>query len=254
VRVKKRFGQHFLTDRAVLRRIVEFAGVRPGDTVVEVGPGGGALTRELAASAGRVIAIEIDRDLIAELRRTLPGNVTVVEGDALGVPLPEERFRVVANLPYNMATPIVRRFIAHRASIENVTVMVQKEVAERMRAAAGAEAYGPLSVLVQYYARPTYGFTVPPGAFKPRPKVDSAAIRLDWRPGVPDNPAFTDFVHEVFSSRRKTLLNNLQRVAAFRGRDEIARRLEAAGIPGTVRPEELSVEQFLRVYTHVLLE
>jgi 16S rRNA (adenine1518-N6/adenine1519-N6)-dimethyltransferase len=246
--VKKRFGQHFLRDRSILQRIVRFAGVAAGDTVLEIGPGEGALTRELAAAARTVIAIEIDRDLIANLRVSASSNVTIVEGDALDAPLPEERFRVVANLPYNVATPLIRRFIHERSRIENVTVMVQKEVADRIVAPAATESYGPLSILVQYYAEARYGFTVPPGAFTPRPKVDSAVIRLEWKPDVPDLDDFTGFAHRAFGSRRKTLANNLARMTPHVSRAEIAQRLASLGLSPTARPEELTVEQFLDVY------
>ncbi|HEX4999180.1 MAG TPA: 16S rRNA (adenine(1518)-N(6)/adenine(1519)-N(6))-dimethyltransferase RsmA [Terriglobia bacterium] len=246
--MKRRFGQHFLKDHSVLTRIVRLAAIDSEDTVLEIGPGRGALTRELAAVARRVIAIEIDRDLIPALTGTLPANVTVIEGDALEVPWPEEAFHVVANLPYNAATPLIRRFIEMRSRIRDVTVMVQKEVAERITASPGPGAYGPLSVLVQYYANARYAFTVPPGAFTPKPKVDSAVVRLEWKPGTPDARDFTDFVHQAFSSRRKTLANNLSRMATRFGRSEIDRRLADAGISLTARPEELSVEQFMDVY------
>jgi 16S rRNA (adenine1518-N6/adenine1519-N6)-dimethyltransferase len=130
--------------------------------------------------------------------------------------------------------------------------MLQKEVAERVRALPGTRDYGPLSVLVQYYAAPTWGFAVPPGAFTPPPKVDSAVIRLDWRPGIDDFPAFTDFVHRAFSSRRKKLINNLCAMLSSRSREDIAGILHNAGIPAGARPETLSVEDFLRVYNQTL--
>src|SRR5205814_9757795 len=203
--VKKRVGQHFLTDRTILRRIVQFAHIDPNDLVVEVGPGAGSLTTELAAAARRVVAIEIDKDLVPALRASMPANVEVVEGDALEVDLPGGMFHVVGNLPYNVATPLFKRFIEHRHRILSVTVMIQKEVAQRLAAKPGTKEYGPLSVLIQYYATVKYGFTVPPGAFKPRPKVDSAVVRLEWKPDAPEARAFTDFVHHAFSSRRKKL-------------------------------------------------
>ena len=246
--LKKRFGQHFLTDRSILRRIVEFAKIRPEDTVLEIGPGAGALTTQLAASAHRVIAIEIDRDLIAALRARMPSTVDIIEGDALTAGFPSGRFHLVGNLPYNVATPLFKRFIENRERIIDVTVMIQKEVAERLIAKPGTGEYGPLSVLIQYYATVTYGFTVPPGAFKPRPKVDSAVIRLDWKPSVPAARGFTDFVHHAFSSRRKKLANNLLHLFPALRREEILQRLATAGIGASARPEELSVEEFLHVY------
>jgi 16S rRNA (adenine1518-N6/adenine1519-N6)-dimethyltransferase len=246
--LKKRFGQHFLTNRSILQRIVQLAHLSPEDTVVEIGPGKGTLTTALASAARRVIAIEIDRDLIPGLRSTVPSNVEILEGDALKIDLPREPFHIVSNLPYNIATPLFKRFIEHRSRIGAVTVMIQKEVAERLTAKPRTKAYGPLSVLIQYYANVTYGFTVPPGAFTPAPKVDSAVIRVEWKPDARDATAFTDFVHEAFSSRRKTLANNLLSMFGSLGRDEIIRRLEQSGIAANARPEELFVIEFLRVY------
>jgi len=252
--LKKRYGQHFISDRNLLQRIVQFARITTSDTVVEIGPGAGSLTRELAAAAARVIAIEIDRDLIAGLRRNMPSNVEIVEADALEVDLGAiaPTFHIVGNLPYNVATPLLQRFIAHRKHISDVTVMLQKEVAERVRALPNTRDYGPLSVLIQFYALPSWGFVVPPGAFTPPPKVDSAVIRLDWRPGVADFPAFTDFVHRAFSSRRKKLINNLCAMLPARSRDDIAGILRKSGIPDGARAETLSVEDFLRVYNQTL--
>ena len=246
--MKKRFGQHFLTDRSILRRIVELADIHADDTVVEIGPGPGTLTAELAAVARRVIAIEIDRDLIPRLRESVAGNVEIVEGDALEAEWPAGRSHVVGNLPYNVATPLLKRFIEHRAHIHAVTVMVQKEVAERLIAKPSTHEYGPLSVLIQYYATVKYGFTVAPGSFNPRPKVDSAVIRLDWKPDVPDDRSFTDFVHTAFGSRRKKLVNNLLSMFGSLGREEIVRRLVRSEVSVDARPEQLSVTEFLRVY------
>ena len=248
--MKKRFGQHFLSDRNILQRIVRLAAISPEDTVVEIGPGSGALTRELAAAAKRVIAIEIDRDLVPRLRSTMPGNVEIVEGDALEIELPHNT-HLVGNLPYNISTPLLKKFIAAREHILDVTVMLQKEVAERIRAKAGSEDYGPLSVLIQYYATPVWGFTVPPGAFTPKPKVDSAVIRLEWKPGVAGNNAFTDFVHHAFGSRRKKLLNNLVSIFPGKTREELASTLERSGVSRDARAETLSVEQFLGVYNQI---
>ena len=246
--LKKRFGQHFLTDPSILRRIVQFARLTPEDTVVEIGPGAGSLTLALAAAVHRVIAIEIDRALIAELRARLPSNVEIIEGDALEAVLPQIPFHVVANLPYNIATPLLRRFIDYRDQILGITVMIQKEVADRLSANPRTRDYGPLSVLIQYYATVAYGFTVPPGAFKPPPKVNSAVVRIDWKPRIRDDKRFTGFVHKAFSSRRKKLANNLQSMFGSESRAQILQRLESAGIGPNARPEELSVAEFLRVY------
>jgi 16S rRNA (adenine1518-N6/adenine1519-N6)-dimethyltransferase len=252
--LKKRYGQHFLSDRNILQRIVRLAGITAEDTVVEIGPGAGALTRELASAARRVIAIEIDSDLIPKLRETAPANVEIVEADALQTNfahLAGTRFHLVGNLPYNISTPLLKQFISARGEILDITIMLQKEVAERLRAKPGTKDYGPLSVLIQHYATPIWGFTVPPGAFTPRPKVDSAVIRLEWKPGIPDSQDFTDFVHRAFGSRRKKLLNNLLTICPTRSRDEISAVLQAAGLSPDARAETLTVDQFLRVYNQL---
>ena len=230
---------------------MQLARIHPEDTVLEIGPGRGSLTRELSSSARRVIAIEIDRDLVPGLQSDMPANVEIVEGDALTIEFPSESFHLVGNLPYNIATPLFKRFIEHRAHVLDVTVMIQKEVADRLVAKPGTAEYGPLSVLVQYYATVTFGFKVPPGAFTPRPKVDSAVIRLDWKPNVCDAEPFTDFVQRAFGSRRKKLVNNLLSLYGRLGRDEIVLRLKKAGVNVDARPEELSVGEFLRVYNHL---
>jgi 16S rRNA (adenine1518-N6/adenine1519-N6)-dimethyltransferase len=252
--LKKRYGQHFLSDRNILQRIVRLAGITSQDTVVEIGPGAGTLTRELASAARRVIAIEIDRDLIANLRSSLPANVEIVEADALQTNLAllaGTRFHLIGNLPYNISTPLLKQFISERGDILDVTIMLQKEVAERLRAKPGTKDYGPLSVLIQYYATPIWGFTVPPGAFTPRPKVDSAVIRLEWKHGIPDSKEFTDFVHRAFGSRRKKLINNLVTICSTRSREEISAVMQASGLSPDARAETLTVEQFLRVYNQL---
>jgi len=252
--LKKRYGQHFISDRNILQRIVRLAAIDPEDIVVEIGPGAGALTRELAAVARRVIAIEIDRDLIPSLRSTMPPNVGILEGDALETNFEElapEPFHLVGNLPYNVATPLMKRFIAARSRIHDVTIMVQKEVAERIRAMPGTPDYGPLSVLIQYYATPVWGFVVPPGAFTPRPRVDSAVIRLEWKPDTPHNVAFTDFVHHAFGARRKKLLNNLAAMFPDKSREALSLILESAAVPRDARAETLTIAQFLGVYNQL---
>ncbi len=230
---------------------MQIAHLNPEDTVVEIGPGAGSLTQVLAAAVQRVVVIEIDRDLIPPLRANMPSNVEIIEGDALDIDFPNGPFHLVGNLPYNVATLLFKRFIENRDRILSVTVMIQKEVAERLVARPRTAAYGPLSVLVQYYAKVTYGFTVPPGAFKPPPRVDSAVTRLEWKPDVAMAKGFTDFVHQAFSSRRKTLANNLLSMFGSRSREEIVHHLEEAGIKPNTRPEELSVTEFLRVYNQL---
>jgi 16S rRNA (adenine1518-N6/adenine1519-N6)-dimethyltransferase len=248
--LKKRYGQHFISDRNLLQRIIDFAHISSTDTVIEIGPGSGSLTRELAAVAKRVVAIEIDRDLIGALRRTMPFNVDVVDADALDVDFDQYNapYHVIGNLPYNVATALLRIFIARRSRISEVTVMLQKEVAQRVCAKPATADYGPLSILIQYYAIPTWGFTVPPSAFTPPPKVDSAVIRLDWKPDVADFPAFTDFVHRAFASRRKKLVNNLGVILPGRSKDDLTDILRRAGVSIDVRAETLTIEEFLRVY------
>jgi 16S rRNA (adenine1518-N6/adenine1519-N6)-dimethyltransferase len=178
----------------------------------------------------------------------MPPNVDIVAADALAVEFPAEPFRLVGNLPYNIATPLFKRFIEHRDRIVNVTVMVQKEVAERISARPNTRAYGPLSILIQYYATVMYGFTVRSGAFKPKPQVDSAVIQLEWNPNVSDALPFTNFVHQAFSLRRKKLVNNLVRMFPSLSREEVLRRIQIAGIQADVRPEALSVDEFFSVY------
>ena len=252
--MKKRYGQHFIFDRNLLQRIIELAHISSTDTVIEIGPGSGSLTRELAAVAKHVVAIEIDRDLIGALRRTMPHNVEIIDADALVVDFGKYTapYHVIGNLPYNVATALLRIFTDHRRRISEVTVMLQKEVAERVCALPGSRDYGPLSVLIQYYAEPTWGFTVPPGAFTPRPKVDSAVIRLDWKPGVADFPAFTDFVHRAFASRRKKLVNNLEAMLPHRSKRDLTDILRRSGVSIDVRAETLTIDEFLRVYNQTL--
>jgi 16S rRNA (adenine1518-N6/adenine1519-N6)-dimethyltransferase len=252
--LKKRYGQHFLTDPGIPRRIVAFANVSANDTVVEIGPGAGALTRQLAATVERVIAIEIDADLIEPLRLQVPDNVDILHADALQIDFGElagKPFPLIGNLPYNITTPLFKRFIEYRRHILSVTVMIQKEVAARIVSSPGDEAYGPLAVLLQYYAIPQWGFLVPPGAFRPKPKVDSAVIRLEWRPGMPDARGFTDFVQHTFASRRKKLINNLVHMFPAQPRNQLIERIRAARIPENARPENLSVEDFHRLYNQI---
>jgi 16S rRNA (adenine1518-N6/adenine1519-N6)-dimethyltransferase len=244
-RARKRFGQHFLTDRHYLERIVAAIDPQPGDTVLEIGPGPGALTAELAPRVTHLHVVEIDRDLAAALRgRFQPDRVTVHEGDALdfdlgGLP---PGMRVVGNLPYNISTPILFHMAASAGRIRDCVFMLQREVVERMVAAPGTSDYGRLSVALQYRFAMALALRVPAGAFTPPPKVESAVVRM--RPLGPDrlraadDGAFDRIVAAAFSQRRKTLRNALRALGA-----ETA--LAAAGIDPGRRGETLGVAEFV---------
>ena len=248
---KKRFAQHFLTDVRTLRRIVRFAQVGPEDVVVEIGAGTGTLTRVLAESVRQVIAIEIDRELVARLRPRIPANVALIEADALYLDLRQlgpQSFSIVSNLPYNVSTRLLERFIESRTQIRNVTVAVQREIAQRIMGAPGTADYSPLSIWIQYYAVPTYGFTLPPRAFRPMPKVHTSVIRLDWCAGVDDAPGFFRFVQGIFGRRRKKVINNVNAMYPERNRAALRELLERLDIPADARPEDLSIPVLLRLY------
>jgi 16S rRNA (adenine1518-N6/adenine1519-N6)-dimethyltransferase len=247
---KKSLGQNFLTDPHYLRKIVDAAQVSDQDLVVEIGPGMGHLTRELVARARKLIVIELDDRLIPRLRDefgSLP-NVEIVHADALQYDygsLPG-RGKVVANLPYYISTPLIQRLIAHRDRFSTLTLMLQREVAERIAADPGGKEYGFLSVLVQYFAVPRLEFTVPAGAFTPRPKVDSAVLTLVMRDhpehAVADESLFLRVIKAAFSQRRKTLRNSLSQLDHPR---EIMDAVHAkTGIDPGRRAETLSVVEF----------
>ncbi|QJR09360.1 Ribosomal RNA small subunit methyltransferase A [Usitatibacter rugosus] len=242
---RKRFGQHFLTDRHYLSRIVAAIDPQREDTIVEIGPGPGALTTELAKRVERLHVIEIDRDLAAVLRqRYAPTQVVVHEGDVLEfdftvLPSP---LRVVGNLPYNISTPILFRVAEMAERIVDGVFMLQKEVVDRMVAAPDAEAYGRLSVMLQYRFAMESLLHVPPGAFTPPPKVDSAVVRMvplgSDRLRAKDEGLFSRVVAAAFSQRRKTLRNALKPVGA-------PESFEKAGIDLGRRGETLSVAEFV---------
>ena len=244
-RARKRFGQHFLTDRHYLGRIVAAIDPRPADAMVEIGPGTGLLTEELAPRLGQLHVVEIDRDLAAGLRVRFPADRVVVhEGDALEfdfatLPTP---LRVVGNLPYNVSSPILFRMAALADRLADCVFLLQKEVVERMVAAPDTPDYGRLSVMLQYRFLMAKAFDVPPGAFTPPPKVDSAVVRI--RPLGPDRPRARDarlfeaVVAAAFSQRRKTLRN------AARGQVPEA-AYASAGIDAGRRGETLSVAEFI---------
>ena len=252
---KKSMGQNFLFDAHILDRIVSDAGVTGEDTVLEIGPGAGTLTRRLSAAAKRVVAVELDRELISVLDETLADcdNVTVIPGDFTLLDLPrfyEEHlrgpFRVAANLPYNVANRIIMMLLESGLPVLSLTVLVQREVALRMAAGPGTPDYGALSCFIQYYARPALLTRVPPGAFYPPPKVVSQVVRLDVRPAevaVKDESLLFAVIRAGFAMRRKTLLNNLMQAFALK-RETAERALRDAGLPAAVRGEALSLAQF----------
>jgi 16S rRNA (adenine1518-N6/adenine1519-N6)-dimethyltransferase len=244
-RPKKRLGQHFLTDRHYLERIVAEIDPRPGESMVEIGPGPGALTGRLAQFVRPLHVVEIDRDLAADLRgRFAPGDVVVHEGDALDLDLASlpAGLRVVGNLPYNISTPILFRVADFAPRIRDCVFMLQKEVVERMVAEPGTPDYGRLSVMLQYRFAMSLAFRVPPGAFTPPPKVDSAIVRMaplgEGRPAARDDALFARVVMAAFTQRRKTLRNALRGLA-----DEGA--FARAGVDPGLRGETLSVAQFI---------
>lgn len=243
---KKHLGQNFLSDPSLLTRIVEAAGIAPEDTVVEIGPGQGTMTALLARRCRRVVAIELDEELAEKLRGEgrLPGAVEVVHADALDYPYEElEPFRVVANIPYYITTPIIFRLLDARARLRSMTLTIQKEVAERIVAAPGTKAYGALSIAVQYRADPRLLFVIPRTAFRPSPKVDSAVIHAPLRAApkvaVKDERVFFRVVRTAFAQRRKTLANALKPLDK-----ESAALLRRAGIDPVRRAETLSIEEF----------
>ena len=244
---RKRFGQNFLADAHYVAKIVAAIAPAPGDNIVEIGPGLGALTGALVDGAGRIAAIEIDRDLAARLRDRFAAEVLALhEGDALafdfGVLGPD--LRVVGNLPYNISSPLLFHLGAYAASVRDIHVMLQREVVARMTAAPATPDYGRLTVTLQCRFAVTRLFIVPPGAFRPAPNVDSAVARLvplrDQRPRIADEPLFARIVAAAFGQRRKTLRNALAGVT-----DEA--HLRAAGIDPSARGETLSVDDFVRL-------
>lgn len=246
-RPRKRFGQHFLTDRHYLDRIVAAIAPAPADAMVEIGPGTGLLTAELVKTLARLDVVEIDRDLAAQLRnRFPPEKVRVHEADALefdfaSLPAP---LRVVGNLPYNVSTPILFRVAGIADRVADCTFLLQKEVVDRMAAAPGTSDYGRLSVMLQYRFAIEAMLAVPPGAFTPPPKVDSAVVRMvPLGPGrrvARDEARFAAVVSAAFSQRRKTLRNAARALVSPAG-------FEAAGIDANRRGETLSVAEFVAI-------
>ena len=262
MKARKRFGQHFL-EPAWVAKLIDSLAASPADTFLEIGPGRGALTKPLAERVRRVVAVELDRDLAASLPGHVPPNVRVVAGDFLDVNLDETLLgeplpvRVVGNLPYNVSSPILFKLLAAQDGgrrFADATLMLQREVADRLVASPGTGDYGALAIQVALHARVERVLTLPPGAFRPPPKVTSAVVRLRFEPPrfeVGDQAVFERVVRGVFLQRRKTMANALRPVADSLGRSA-PQLLEKAGIDGRRRPEELSVEDMARLARAVL--
>lgn len=255
IHMSKKLGQNFLIDGNVVDGIVAAAQIKEGDAVLEVGPGIGTLTQGLAEAGAAVTAVELDRRLLDVLAKTLEGydNVNIIHGDILKIDISREinreRYKLVANLPYYITTPIIMKFLEERLPVELLVTMVQKEVAERMVAMPGGKDYGALSVAVQYYTEPEIMFIVPPTAFVPAPAVESAVIRCTVRTTPPvqvtNEKMFFRVVKAAFAQRRKTLANGLK----ANGLDKAAveQVLGQAGIDGSRRGEQLSLAEFAAV-------
>lgn len=259
---QKKFGQNFLIDTHVLEKIIKAAGVTEEDCVLEIGPGIGTMTQYLAEHARQVVAVEIDRNLIPILKETLADyqNVEIINEDILKVDINRlaEQYnggrpiKVVANLPYYITTPIIMGLFESDVPIDNITVMVQKEVADRMQEGPGSKDYGALSLAVQYYAEPEIVANVPPNCFIPRPNVGSAVIRLTRHREMPvrveDPKLMFKLIRASFNQRRKTLQNGLNNSPEIPyTKEQVAGAVEAMGLSPSVRGEALTLQQFARL-------
>ena len=259
---QKKFGQNFLIDPTVLDRIIRAARITKEDCVLEIGPGIGTMTQYLAESAGSVVAVEIDQNLIPILKETLAeyDNVSIINDDILKVDLNkivEEKnggrpIKVVANLPYYITTPIIMGLFEKQVPLQSITIMVQKEVADRMQVGPGTKDYGALSVAVQYYAKPEIVANVPPNCFIPRPNVGSAVIRLTKYEQPPVTVRDVDrmfaIIRASFNQRRKTLVNGLGNAPELGlSKERVAHALEEMQLSPTVRGEALTLAQFARL-------
>ena len=259
---QKKFGQNFLIDPHVLDKIIRAAEITEDDFVLEIGPGMGTMTQYLAYAAREVCAVEIDKSLIPILEDTLSDydNVTVINEDILKVniaKLAEEKnggrpIKVVANLPYYITTPIIMGLFESHVPIDSITIMVQKEVADRMQVGPGTKDYGALSLAVQYYAKPEIVAIVPPNCFMPRPNVGSAVIRLTRHKEVPvqvnDEKLMFKIIRASFNQRRKTLANGLNNAPDIHlSKEVIQESIEELGVPVTIRGEALTLQQFAQL-------
>lgn len=259
---QKKFGQNFLVDTNVLDKIISSAEITREDCVLEIGPGIGTMTQYLAESAGEVVAVEIDKALIPILEETLSeyDNVTVINDDILKVDINkivEEKnegrpIKVVANLPYYITTPIIMGLFESQVPLKSITIMVQKEVADRMQVGPGTKDYGALSLAVQYYAKPEIVANVPPNCFIPRPNVGSAVIRLTRYENPPvkveDEQKMFALIRASFNQRRKTLVNGLNNAEGLNvSKARVAEVLEEMGLSATVRGETFTLEQFAQL-------
>ena len=259
---QKKFGQNFLINTSILEEIIDAAEITREDFVLEIGPGIGTMTQYLCEAAREVVAVEIDTNLIPILGDTLSAydNVEVMNADILKVDiakLADERnggkpIKVVANLPYYITTPIIMGLFESHVPIDSITIMVQKEVADRMQEGPGSKEYGALSLAVQYYAKPEIVVNVPPSCFMPQPKVGSAVIRLTRHENPPvdvDNEKrMFQVIRASFNQRRKTLANGLNNFGSFSlGKEEIQKSIEELGVPVNIRGEALSLEQFAKL-------
>jgi 16S rRNA (adenine1518-N6/adenine1519-N6)-dimethyltransferase len=246
---KKHLGQNFLSDPSILIRIISAADLSSEDTIVEIGPGPGRMTRMLAERVKRLIAIELDHDLYQKLAGDFIayGNVEIVHGDVLQFPFEAlDVFKVVANIPYYITTPIIFRLLDAKQNLRSMTLTIQKEVAQRIVAAPGSKDYGVLSISTQFHTEPELKFIIPKEVFRPVPKVDSAVIHMTIRREPPvsvrDEKLLFSIIRMAFSQRRKTLSNSLKSVG-----QDIKRILSTAGIDPRRRPETLSIEDFARL-------
>lgn len=254
-RFTKSLGQNFLIDGNIVRKIADAAEVNENDNILEIGPGVGTMTEELALRAKKVLAVEIDEKLRELHKETLNiDNVKVIYGDFLDLDLKklteeefvDEPFKVVANLPYYVTTPIIEKLILSKVNLISITVMVQKEVAKRLAAKPGNKDYGSLSVFINYYTDCNYKFQVPSSVFMPKPNVDSAVVNLKMKEREDlDTDFLFKIVRAAFTTRRKTLVNSFSNSKLPYTKDDIKRALELSGIDGSRRAETLTLEEFI---------